>query len=300
MPAERSLIVIADDLGIGPETTRAIVECARRGVVTATVLLTNSPHAADGVAQWEKAGNPGELGWHPCLTMDEPLASPGAVRSLVAPSGTLWPLREFVPRALLGLIRAEHVARELLAQYRRFIDLTGGPPALVASHQHVAVFPPVGAVLRDLLRRQQPRPYLRRIQEPIALLARVRGARLKRAFLNSLGRPEARRQVEDGFPGAEWMIGVTDPRWVADPGFWHRWLACVPGATVELMCHPGYLDPTLPGRDCRLGDGLMERRVDERIRLEDPSFLDACRQARFTLVRPSRLVVPERRGRHAA
>ena len=105
----------------------------------------------------------------------------------------------------------------------------------------------------------------------------------------------------DGFPGNDWLAGITDPRWVRDPDFFARWLTRVPGRVVELACHPGHPDPTLLGRDCREGDGLLQRRVDELHLLNQPSFAAACRRAGFTLVPPSGLLAGRPRGlRHVA
>src|SRR5262249_34417887 len=69
----RRLIVMADDYGIGPETSRAIRDLAERGLVTAAVLLVNSPYAEDAAAAWQKSGIPLEIGWHVCLTLDRPI-----------------------------------------------------------------------------------------------------------------------------------------------------------------------------------------------------------------------------------
>jgi hypothetical protein len=88
----RRLIVTADDFGIGPATSRGILDLAAAGVVTSTVLLVNSPHAAEGVRLWEQAGGPLELGWHPCLTMDAPVLPPERVPSLVGANGRFQPL----------------------------------------------------------------------------------------------------------------------------------------------------------------------------------------------------------------
>jgi chitin disaccharide deacetylase len=128
---------------------------------------------------------------------------------------------------------------------------------------------------------------LRRVREAWPTLLRVPGARRKRMFLNLLGRREARQQSGVGFPGNDWLAGITDPPWVADPEFLARWLSRVPGEVVELTCHPGYLDTTLVGRDCTLHDGQLQRRVREQGLLWHASFQEACRRARFTLVSPS-------------
>jgi predicted glycoside hydrolase/deacetylase ChbG (UPF0249 family) len=300
MTTARTLVVVADDFGIGPETTRGILELAARSVVTATALLVNSPYAESAVACWRGAGRPLELGWHPNLTLDAPVAPPGEVASLVDADGRLRPLRRFLPRLLLGRVRPDHVRRELEAQYRRFRELTGEAPALVNSHQHVSLFGPVGAILRDVLSRQSPRPFLRRVREPAATLCRIKGSRVKRGGLTLLGLRPARKQAREGFPGADWMMGIADPPQVRDPAFFTRWLATVPGRVVELMCHPGHPDPTLIGRDCGPSDGYLQRRVDEWHLLAQPGFLEACRRAGFRLAGASSLLGPPKERRHVA
>jgi predicted glycoside hydrolase/deacetylase ChbG (UPF0249 family) len=301
MDATRFLIVIADDYGIGPETSRGILDLAARGLVTGTVLLVNSPHAAAAVRDWRRCGACLEMGWHPNLTLDPPAAPVARVRSLVGPDGCLWPLRRFVPRLLLGQIRPCEIEIELNAQYDRFLDLVGRSPGVVNSHQHVALFPPVGRILRRVLARRGPLPYLRRVREPWTMFRDVPGALVKRLALTCLGHLESLGQDRMGFPGHDWLAGITDPQWVKDPEFFGRWLEKVPGRVVELACHPGYPDDTLEGRDCRPGDGLAERRVDELHLLQQPRFLEACRAAGFTRVAPSEFLAHEARGlRHAA
>jgi chitin disaccharide deacetylase len=290
METPRALIVIADDFGIGPETSRGILDLAAVGVVTGTVLLVNSPHAESAVEAWQHAQRCGfrvpELGWHPCLTLDRPIAPPTWVSSLVGPDGNFWSLGSFLSRLLRGRIRSTDIETELRAQLDRFIQLTGSPPTLVNSHQHVSIFPPIGRILTDVFRRHRIRPYVRRVREPRSMLLRIPGARRKRWLLNLLGRWDSRRLQREGFPGAEWLAGITDPPWVTDPDFFVRWLTRIPGQTVELGCHPGHHDTTLLGRDSFPGDGLVQRRVDEYTLLTHPSFLEACRRAAFTLMLP--------------
>jgi predicted glycoside hydrolase/deacetylase ChbG (UPF0249 family) len=302
MDATRFLVVIADDFGIGPETSRGILDLAARGIITGTVLLANSPHAPAAVTAWRRAGVAMEVGWHPCLTLDPPVSPPGRVSSLVGPDGCLWPLRQFLSRLYLQQICLRQIETELRAQYDRFIELVGYPPTLVNSHQHVSLFPPVGAILRQVLAQRCPfRPYLRRVQEPWSMLVRIPGARKKRALLTLLGKAEAWRQRQAGFPGNEWLAGITDPPWVKDPGFFARWLAWVPGRDVELACHPGHADPTLVGRDCTEHDGLMARRIDEWELLRQPRFAETCRRAGFRRVTPSEWLARRTRGlAHAA
>lgn len=302
MDATRFLVIIADDYGIGPETSRGILELAARNLITGTVLLVNSPHAEAAVRAWRQAGARLEMGWHPCLTLDGPCAPPQRVPSLLGPDGRLLPLRHFLTRLYLHQICPRQIEIELHAQYDRFLELVGHAPAVVNSHQHVSLFPPVGSILRRVLQaRGTPLPYLRRVQEPWSMLGCIPGARTKRTVLTLLGRMEARHQVYDGFPGSDCLAGITDPKWVSDSDFFARWLARAPGRTVELACHPGHWDTTLIGRDGCLEDGLVQRRVEELHLLQQSNFLEACRLAGFMRVSPSELQ-EQRTGRlaHAA
>ncbi len=290
MDATRFLVVIADDYGIGPETSRGILELAARNLITGTVLIVNSLYAEEAVRAWRQSGCELEIGWHPCLTLDRPCAPAQRVPSLLDYDGRMLPLRRFLARLYMHQICPRQIEIELHAQYDRFLELIGHAPTLVNSHQHISLFPPIGSILRRvLLARGAPLPYLRRVAEPWSMLGRIRGARRKRTLLTLLGRIEARHQAQDGFPGNDWLAGITDPPWVNDPAFFARWLVQMPGRIVELACHPGRRDPTLIGRDCTEHDGMLQRRIEELRLLQQPNFLDACRQAGFTLVSVSEL-----------
>jgi predicted glycoside hydrolase/deacetylase ChbG (UPF0249 family) len=286
----RYLVVTADDFGIGPDTSQGILDLASQRLITATVLLVNSPHAEQAVQAWRYAGRPLQMGWHPCLTLDHPVLPAARVPSLVDPNGKFWPLGKFLIRLCLNLLQPAEIEAELGAQYQRYRDLVGEVPGVVNAHHHVHIFPPVGELLARVLHRGGALPYLRRIREPWPLLARVPGARVKRAVLSLVGRREARRQIREGFPGNDWLAGITDPPCVTDPDFLYRWLTRVPGPVVELTCHPGYLDASLIGRDAKPGDGQLQRRVGEYNLLVQPRFREACRIARFTLISPAELL----------
>jgi len=291
MAGLRQLVVVADDFGIGPETDRGILEVAARGRITATVLLVNSPFAEPAVENWNRAGRPIELGWHPALTLDRPILPASRVHSLIDANGLFHPLGRFLKNSLLGRIDATQVRDELAAQFDRYLELVGEPPKLVNSHQHCSLFRPVTAALRDVLLERGVRPFVRRVCEPWSTIRSVPGARLKRLVLTSRGARQARELECDGFPGCEFLAGITDPKDTADPLFNRRWLARIPGRTVELMCHPGHLDSTLIGRDAPAEDGNLWRRVREYELFQREDYFEAVREAGFALVPPSRMGV---------
>jgi predicted glycoside hydrolase/deacetylase ChbG (UPF0249 family) len=286
---KRYLVITADDFGIGPATSRGILDLAVQGRISAAVLLANSPYAEQAVRDWQQTGEPMELGWHPCLTLDRPVLPVKRVPSLVDAEGRFWPLSGFMLRLKAGRIRPTEIDAELRAQLHRFWDLAGFLPPVVNSHHHIQVLRPVGAILSNLFDRLWTLPYVRRVREPWWMLARVPGARAKRAFLSLLGRRDACRLQRQKFPGNDWLAGITDPPLVADPDFLTRWITRVPGQCVELTCHPGHMDPTLIGRDCTATDGQLLRRVREWHLLQDARFVEAFRKAGFTLVSPSLL-----------
>jgi hypothetical protein len=186
---------------------------------------------------------------------------------------------------MLGLLRPAEVVAELRAQLGRFCDLTGHPPTVINAHHHVAVFGPVRRALSAVLADLDPRPFVRRVAEPMATIVRVPGARFKRVVLAALGRG----RTQD-YPSCETLAGVTDPARVADERFFTRWLAAGRGDTVELMCHPGYEDETLIGRD----DATLASRVHEFHLLRAPDFLAAVRRAGFRLTAPGELTAARR------
>jgi chitin disaccharide deacetylase len=278
----RCVVVTADDFGIGPATSRGILDLAERGRVTCTVLLVNAPHAEEAVRLWRVSGAALELGWHACLTLDRPVLPPNRVRTLVRPDGRFHPLGGFLRRLLLGRVAAAEVEAELAAQLRRFLDLVGRPPGLVNGHHHVHLFPPVATALMKLLGGVRPVPYFRRVREPWAGLARFPGALPKRAFLGLCGRRAARALAAAGFPGNDWLALVSDPPFRANVGALAHWLGRLPPGVVELSCHPGYHDPALLGRDAAGHADLMKRAYDQQW-LSDPAFRAACSDAGYAL-----------------
>lgn len=283
----RYLLVTADDFGIGPETSRAILELGQSGILTTTVLLVNSPYAEEAVRHWNDAGRPIELGWHPCLTLDRPVLSADQVPSLVDAQGRFHPLGQLLKRWLGRRIDGKEVGLELKAQWERYCQLVGEPPVVVNGHHHLHILPPMAAALKELLGER--RPYLRRVREPFSTWAKVPGARFKRAILNGLGRWASHGPLA-AFPGADWLAGITDPPFVRRADFFRRWLRTVPGRFVELTCHPGYWDETLIGRDGTAEDGQLQRRVDELALLKQESFREAVAEAGFTPITAAALL----------
>ena len=260
------------------------------GRVSGTVLLVNSPYALQAVQAWRTANCPLELGWHPCLTLDQPILLPEQVPGLVDAQGRFLSLGQFLLRAKLGRLSPEEMDRELRAQLHRFVELTGAAPRLVNFHHHLHVFSPVDRVLLRILSELRPKPYLRRVRETPSALLGVPGGRLKRIFLSWHGRRFGKALETAQLPTNDTLAGISTPKSVLDPAYLSRWISRVAGDVVELTCHPGHRDETLIGRDCTAEDGRVEARVEEFKHLSSPVFAKAYNAAGLAIAKPSTIL----------
>ena len=283
---KRFLVVVADDYGIGPGTSQAILELGQLGRVNGTTLLVNSPHALSAVEAWKVAGKPLDLGWHPNLTLDRPLSAPEKCRSLVDPQGKFWELPEFLKRVHFGQISEADVELEFREQLSQFRQIVGEWPILINSHQHCSLFEPVNSALARILQEFPVKPWVRRVREPLSSYWNIPGGRLKRVWLGWLGRRQGKQLDAMALPGPLWMLGLTNPNCLEDEDFFVRWIQSAKGDRVELMCHPGLEDTTLIGRDSPVNDPRLARRLAENRLLRGDSFPKAVADAGFVLSRP--------------
>jgi predicted glycoside hydrolase/deacetylase ChbG (UPF0249 family) len=295
MASSRSLVIVADDFGIGPETSRGILELGQEGRITAAVLLVNSPFAGEAVRKWKLNRRPMKLGWHANLTLDRPLLTPSEIPSLVGPDGRFWSLRQFLRRAAFGKLRRSEIEAEWSAQWHRYVDLVGEPPAIVNSHHHVAVFPPLGDVLLQILRKQKPLPYVRRVREDWQSLL-APGSLWKRIMLTAFGTLLARRCESEGFPGCECLIGINNGRDPMRPSFFAERLASAGAESIELMCHPGYRDESLNGRDGNPSEIELASREAELRSLRRGDSLECLADLGYDFQGPSGPQAPTRRA----
>ena len=124
----RSALLVADDLGYDPAIDAGILEAHLDGVVAAASALVTGPFA---VGALERAPRSLAIGLH----LDLP-------RGLEAPEAE----------------------REIRAQFQRFEEIRGAPPAHVDGHRHVHAEPPV---LEALLRVAGPLGLRVRALDPV-------------------------------------------------------------------------------------------------------------------------------------
>ncbi|MEO5762200.1 MAG: carbohydrate deacetylase [Vicinamibacteria bacterium] len=144
----KRLIVNADDLGRTHGINTGIFEAHRLGIVTSASAMVNY----DGIreaASFSRENPELGIGLHFALTGGRPALPPAAVPTLVDSSGH----QPAKPEGLGGA-SAEEIARELDAQFGRFMEIFGRKPTHIDSHHHSHRRPDVFEAVSALAKRE--------------------------------------------------------------------------------------------------------------------------------------------------
>ena len=236
----------ADDFGLTAGVNRGIVEAFRRGIVTSTTLMANREGFDDAV---RLAGeNPGlGIGVHLVLVGGHSVAPPDEVSGLVDGDGALpASVSELQKRLLLGRIPRTSLEREVEAQIERIRE-AGIEPTHLDGHKHTHVIPAVAAAASAAAGRRG----LRRVRIPLEtrLSSRLGAAPSRRDWLDPLvtgarARFGRRFYERRGFVAPEQFLGMRFCGHLDSQGVIFL-LGAASGASSELMCHPGRVDPAL-------------------------------------------------------
>ncbi|MBD0414649.1 ChbG/HpnK family deacetylase [Oryzicola mucosus] len=245
----RGIRLIADDYGLSPGVSDAILDLIERGRLSGTGCMTAFPEWPDHAARIRHLRT--MIGLHLTLT-DQPAAT--GVSSL-APGGTLPPLsRLALPFKRAGLDEAD-IHAELDAQLARFVDAIGHEPDFIDGHQHVHFLPVVRTWLSTRTWRQ--RPVLRGAPRYETALSRTA---LKIAAIAGLATGFDATMQKAGFQLWKPLAGIYD--WQNPSAFaptLDKALTSLPESGV-FMCHPGHVDDVLKARDPMLDVREAEHR----------------------------------------
>ena len=207
-----SILVNADDLGLSPGVDRGILELAGEGVVHATSVMVDQPAAAAAVAQ--ARGIPQlELGLHFDLSSGKPLTT-------------------VIGQILSRSLSREKLADELSRQIGRCRQL-GFEPKHLNSHHHLHLLPPLFSVFLEAADREGI-PYVR--FQGKCRLFNASGRQRWLGLLTRFHRHRAGRDIYFHHPERE--LSEAERR---------RWSQA--SRPVEIVCHPGYVDDELRGKD---------------------------------------------------
>jgi predicted glycoside hydrolase/deacetylase ChbG (UPF0249 family) len=244
------VILNADDFGLTEGVCAGIVEAIRRGCVTATTAMAATPGAGERLTVWapQIAGN---IGAHLQLTSGTPVSKVERVPSLVGENGA-FPASK---KDLHGAVAAE-IVREWHAQIEILLGL-GIPLSHLDTHHHVHRFPHIFAAFLEIATYYKAPA---RSLDPDMTEA-----------LRSAGVPCVDRTLVDWYGG-----DLSESRLftILNEGL----AGLPPSSTIELMCHPGWVDTSLP----RVSKYVEDRERELRV-LADPGVKDRLVAAGFEL-----------------
>jgi predicted glycoside hydrolase/deacetylase ChbG (UPF0249 family) len=251
-PAERRLIINADDFGLTEGVNRAILELNAAQVLSSATLMATGAAFRDAIHAAFRQPSLG-IGCHVVLLDGIPQVHAAELPTL-APQGRLRStLGAFAADLLRGRIAPREIEQEAIAQIRR-LQSAGITVTHLDTHKHTHIFP---QVLRPLLRAAlacgvaairnpfEPDWSLRLTRKaPRTRRLQVRTLRIfRRYFLRAVR--TAGLRTTNGALGVL-ATGTLDAQHVL------RLFTHMPPGTWELVCHPGYVDPALERANTRL------------------------------------------------
>src|SRR5271154_4233440 len=281
----KRLILNADDFGMTRGVNEGIIRAHREGVLTSATLMANGLAFEDSVKRASENPKLG-IGCHLVLLGGKPVASPEKVSSLLDAQGNLPDsLAVFVARVSAGMIRVDHIERELTAQIQK-IKNAGIVPSHVDSHKHTHAHPRVTEVVAKVARSFG----ITKIRRPIenfrdswettrghseGVSKQILAAGAVRVVASRFETIAEKYQLTcpDHFLGLA-MTGQLGPvalRRMADS---------VDEGSTEVMLHPGICDADLAAS----GSRLQEQRQTELDGLLDGGVRDAFLQRGIHLI----------------
>jgi len=203
------LIVNADDFGISKAVTLGILEAHKEGVVTSTTLMCNMANASFAAELSKKYPNLG-VGIHFVLTAGFPLAD--NVPSLVDETGRFHKIDE-----IIELATSEDIRKEFRCQMDKFLSF-GIKPTHIDSHHHVHGISKVLEVARE---------FALELDIPVRSMG---DGDVSENYLKGIG-------TTGGFTGGFYGDSEINPE-----GFINIIERNKSFDSLEIMCHPGYLD----------------------------------------------------------
>jgi predicted glycoside hydrolase/deacetylase ChbG (UPF0249 family) len=237
----RSIRLIADDYGLAPGVSGAILELIERGRLTGTGCMTGFPEWAEAAARIRPFRGRAAVGLHLTLTDQTALTGP----SSLAPDGRLPGLASLALPVRRGRIDERDVHAELDAQYGRFVEALAAPPDYIDGHQHVHFLPMVRNWLLVRFEASARKPALRGAPG----LPGLDAAAAKIAAVAALAAGFNRSMQRAGFSVMTPLSGIYDWR---QPEKFASTLRSAIGTLPErgvFMCHPGHVDDILRARD---------------------------------------------------
>jgi len=226
------LILCADDFALSRPISETIASLAADGRINAISCMSVCQGWDRDSELLRDLPSSIQIGLHVTLTDEQPLTAGIGI----AEEGKLPSLRVLTRQARRWRLPLYSVADELAAQFSRFEEAMGRPPAFVDGHQHVHSLPGIRQVFLEEAARRAPDAWVRDCMDrPTSICSRPFPGKAIASALHSQGlkRDAAlhRLQCNDSFAG-HYDFGERFA--TLFPQFLRR-----PGRRHLVMCHPG-------------------------------------------------------------
>lgn len=259
----RTVVFVADDLGMTAGVNRGIARAAASGLVRETSLLVTGMAVDDGVRIARDHGLC--IGLHLSLTLGKALTGP--IRGLTDRAGNFRSLGPVLLRTLLRAADRAAIAREVTAQLARAKELVG-PLTHINGHHHVHVMP----VVRDVVFAAAAAAGVRWTRLPREHRAAGLALTPVALLLASLSRGAAAAVRNSGLRTLP-FLGITTEARDDFAARAQRIAANLPDAPCEWMVHPHEPDADMAAID---GMGYRRPHAAELAFLADPAAAERC------------------------
>ena len=266
------LIVNADDYGRTAAVSRGARNAHLFGIVTSTTCMMNMPSVVDDIRTALAESPHMGLGVHLVLTSGKPLLPADRVSSLASADGSFHKLDQLLAR--LEQIDPFQAKAEWRAQIERFVAAAGRPPTHLDSHHHSSYF--TEPLFRGML--ELAREYGAGIRLVIAQGGDDSMAGLPDKNLAPI-REYAPRLLNEFKPRTPDVFCASFYDKMATKEELLRLIHGLQPGTAEIMCHPGYADPTLLA-----GSTYASQRESELAVLTDPEIRQAIKARGIELI----------------
>lgn len=255
--AQRTLMVCADDFGLGAGVGEGVAELVEAGRLNAVSCLVTAPGWRAQAARLATLRGRAQVGLHFNLTEGRPLSAALARHWAEMPG-----LSRCLRLAMLRALPLDAIGQEFDAQWRAFVEASGALPQFVDGHQHVHHLPGVRGVV--LGRLQALAPGL-----PLRSTAHVAGPAswLKRRVIEASGGRALESELRArGWPHSGVLLGAYDFREPDYGRLVRAWLQRAPASGALLFCHPARPGARAPG------DAIAPAREREFAYFAGPAF----------------------------
>ncbi|WP_369720943.1 ChbG/HpnK family deacetylase [Bradyrhizobium sp. LLZ17] len=273
----RRIWLCADDYGISPGVNRAIRDLIERGRLNATsVMMVGAAierREIDALQAAAKASPRCAIGLH--VTLSAPFR-PLTMHFRPLDGDMFLAFPKLLRAGVMRRLDREFFRNEVKAQSAAFAEAFGRAPDFVDGHQHVQLFPQVRDGFIDAVSEAAPGAWVRQGGRDLPLAQRLSSP--KALVLDILSAQFRRRAGEAGLSFNLGFAGAYDFTRAADFGaLMRQFLEGLPEGGL-VMCHPGFVDDILTGRD-----PMTDVREREHAYLKSDAFADLLAASNVTL-----------------